>query len=276
MGFRCYVLDHRSTGYTDRPMKNSASGGTVLDRVLRILAAFDVHRRQLPIAELSRLTDIPLATTYRLVTQLTAEDILTRYANGTVGLGMRLWELAARSSPALSLRTAAMPFLDDVQAIFRQHTQLSVLDDQELLVVERLSSRNSVVNQATVATRMPVHTVSMGLVQLAFQPQHVIEQYFVSHPAVLEVTYPQSGSITHTLAQIRREGHAVLEGLLDDDTVGAAVPVFNEPRGPNRRAIAAISVVIPENFSQRQAVVPVLMAASRGLTRALTPPTNQT
>src|SRR5699024_429652 len=181
MGFRCYVLDHRSTGYTDRPMKNSASGGTVVDRVLRILAAFDVHRRQLPIAEVSRLTDTPLATTYRVVTVLTAADILTRYANGTVGLGMRVWDLAARSSPALILRAAAMPFLDDVQAIFRQHTQLSILDDQEVLVVERLSSRNSVVNHATVGTRMPVHTVSMGLVQLAFQPAHIISELFSAH-----------------------------------------------------------------------------------------------
>src|SRR5699024_10506562 len=123
-------------------MKNSVSWGTVLDRELHILAAFDVHSTQLPIAKLSQPTHIALATTYRLGTQKTVEEILTRYANGTVGLGMRLWELAARSSPALSLRSAAMPFLDDVQAIFRQHTQLSILDDQEVLVVERLSSRN--------------------------------------------------------------------------------------------------------------------------------------
>src|SRR5690625_6704914 len=157
-------------------MANSSSGETVLERVLRILSAFDAQRRQLPVAELARLANIPLATTYRLVGQLAAEDILTRYPDGTIGLGMRLWELAARSSPAVSLRTAAMPFLDDVQAIFRQHTQLSVLDDNEVLVVERLSSRNSVVNQATVATRIPIHTVSMGLAQLAFQPAHIISE----------------------------------------------------------------------------------------------------
>ena len=112
---------------------------TVLDRVLRILSAFDARRRHLSVTDLSQLAGIPLASTYRLVSQLAQEDILTRYADGTVGLGMRLWELAARSSPAVSLRTAAMPFLDDVQAIFRQHTQLSVLDDHEVLVVERLS-----------------------------------------------------------------------------------------------------------------------------------------
>lgn len=249
----------------------TSSGDTVLDRVLRILSAFDARRRQLSVAGLAHLTDIPLATAYRLVSKLSAEDILTRYPDGTIGLGMRLWELAARSSPAVSLRTAAMPFLDDVQAIFRQHTQLSVLDDNEVLVVERLSSRNSVVNQATVATRMPIHTVSMGLVQLAFQPPHVIDDYFLAHGNAAKMTYPSSGSITTTLAQIRREGFSMLDGMLDDGTTGAAVPVFNTLRGKNRTAIAAISVVVPEDFEQRAAVIPVLMAASRGLSRALHP-----
>src|SRR5699024_3127910 len=145
---------------------------------------------------------------YRLVTELKAEDILTRYANGTFGLGMRLWELAARSSPTLSLRTAAMPFLDDVQAIFRQHSQLSILYDQEYLVVVRLSSRNSVVNQATVATRMPVHTVSMGLVQLAFQPAHIISEYFTAHPRAASMSYPGTGDINATLSEIRKTGYS--------------------------------------------------------------------
>ena len=244
---------------------------TVLDRVLRILSAFDARRRKLAVSELAQLADIPLATTYRLVGQLAEEDILTRYQDGTIGLGMRLWELAARSSPALSLRTAAMPFLDDVQSIFRQHTQLSVLDDHELLVVERLSSRNSVINQATVATRMPIHTVSMGLAQLAFQPQHVIEAYFAMHPDAAHMSYPDTGSITDTLTKIRRDGFAMLNGMLDDGTTGAAVPVFDKPTGRNRVAIAAISVVIPEDFEPRSAVIPVLMAASRGLARALHP-----
>ena len=254
-------------------MTHSSSGETILDRMLRILSAFDARRRQRTVAELSQDTNIPLATTYRLVSQLTQEDILTRYPNGTVGLGMRLWELAARSSPAVGLRTIAMPFLDDVQGIFRQHTQLSVLDDHEVLVVERLSSRNSVVNQATVATRMPIHSVSMGLVQLAFQPAHVVDPYFAVHPNAAKTRYP-TGDMTTTLAKIRRDGFAMLDGLIDDGTTGAAVPVFDKPTGRNRVAIAAISVVIPDDFEQRSAVVPVLMAASRGLARALHPVTD--
>lgn len=142
-----------------------------------------------------------------------------------------------------------------------------------MLVVERLSSRNSVVNQATVATRMPIHSVSMGLVQLAFQPAHVVDQYFAVHPNAAKTRYP-TGDMTTTLAKIRRDGFAMLDGLIDDGTTGAAVPVFDKPTGRNRVAIAAISVVIPDDFEQRSAVVPVLMAASRGLARALHPVTD--
>ena len=65
----------------------------------------------------------------------------------------------------------------------------------------------------------------------------------------------------------------MLDGMLDDGTTGAAVPVFDKPSGRHRVAIAAISVVIPDDFEQRSAVIPVLMAASRGLTRALHPVT---
>src|SRR5690625_7809505 len=101
-------------------MTHSSSGETILNRMLRILSAFDARRRQRTVAELSQDTNIPLATTYRLVSQLTQVDILTRYPYGTVGLGMRLWALAAPCSPAAGLRTIAVPLCDDGPAILRQ------------------------------------------------------------------------------------------------------------------------------------------------------------
>ena len=103
------------------------------------------------------------------------------------------------------------------------------------------------------------------------EPQHVIDEYLVLHPEAAEMSYPVTGSMAATLAKIRQDGFAMLDGMLDDGTTGAAVPVFDKPTGRHRVAIAAISVVIPEDFEPRSAVIPVLMAASRGLTRALHP-----
>lgn len=39
-------------------------------------------------------------------------------------IGVRLWELAQRASPTLSLRDAAMPFLEDLHAVVGHHVQL--------------------------------------------------------------------------------------------------------------------------------------------------------
>lgn len=254
-------------------MANSPSGDSMLERIIRILSAFDAHRPLLSMSALANRADIPLATCYRLVNQMCDAHLLRKDADGNIGPGMRLWELASRSSPARDLRAAAMPFLDDVQAVFRQHTQLAVLDGDEVLVLERLSSRNSVVNQATIAGRMPLHQVSLGLSMLAFQPQAAIDAYLQQHPEAADISYTNTGNLRTTLATIRQRGYAQLDGMVDHDTAGAAVPVFAALTGRDRsKVIASIGVVVPIDFEQRGALVPVLLAASRGLTRALSAP----
>lgn len=257
-------------------MANSPSGESMLDRIIRVLSAFDADRPLLSVAAIANRANVPLPTCYRLVNQMVTADLLRKDSGGNISLGMRLWELASRSSPARDLRVAAMPFLDDVQSIFRQHTQLAVLDGDEVLVLERLSSRNSVVNQATIAGRMPTHQVSLGLSMLAFQPPAQIAAYVSRHPEVEKINYPGAAGLRSTLATIRQRGYAQLDGMLDHDTAGAAVPVFASVTGRDRtRVIASIGVVVPIDFEQRSAVVPVLLAASRGLTRALSVPEHE-
>ena len=179
--------------------------------------------------------------------------------------GLRLWELANRSSPAVDLRQAAIPFMDDVQSVVRQHTQLAILRDDEVLVIERLSSRGSVVNQAQIAGRMPVHRTSLGMVLLAYSPNHVQESYLYRHPDAVASADPVSFDFRRHLAQIRLRGYAAFDGRVDADTTGIAVPVL----GPHGNAQAALGVVVPLGFESFQSVVPALMTAARGIARTM-------
>lgn len=92
-------------------------------------------------------------------------------------LGLRLWELVNRTSPALALRQAAMPFMEDIQQVLNQNVNLAVLDGWDALFVERLSRRGSVANRAQVAGRMPVHITSGGLALMAHQDKALQAQY---------------------------------------------------------------------------------------------------
>ena len=154
---------------------------TTLDRLIRILGAFDAGHGTLTVAALARRAELPLPTAYRWVDRLAGAGLLRREADGTVRPGLRLWELASRGAPTVPLARAAMPFLLDVQAVLRQHTQLAVLDDDGVLVLERLSAQDAVANQATVAGRLPTFTTSLGLVLLAHAPVAQAEHFHRRH-----------------------------------------------------------------------------------------------
>ncbi|NUL45449.1 IclR family transcriptional regulator [Cellulosimicrobium funkei] len=261
--------------------EESVKDGT-LDRLIRILGAFDADRPTLSVAALARRAAIPLPSAYRWVDRLTAAGLLERAEGGAVGPGMRLWELASRSSPGTSLRQAAMPYMDDVQAVLRQHTQIAVLDSSGVLVLERLSARGAVPNQATIAGRMPTFTTSLGLVLLAFSRRHVSEAFLAAHADALgsplreiwhqggnarNVVNPTEAELRIRLAEVRQQGFAAVDGQVDSEATGVAVPVLS----PEGQAIAALGVVVPLSSEFRPGLAPMLLAAARGISRALGP-----
>ncbi|MET1033815.1 MAG: IclR family transcriptional regulator [Arthrobacter sp.] len=246
-------------------MANSASGDSMLDRLVRILDAFGPEQPALTVSALARRAGVPRATAYRLVDELVRHGFLSRDDDGSVRLGLRLWEIANRSSSTRDLRLVAMPFMEDVNQVVRQNTQLAVLHDDDVLIVERLSRPGSVVNQAQVAGRMPVHLTSMGMALLAFAPAPVREEYLARHAEEVAARHPD---IRRELAHIRLNGFATFDGFIDAETTGASVPIL-DARG---QAIAVLAVVMPRGSEQLPAAVMALRTAARGIARGLAQP----
>ncbi|HEU4667719.1 MAG TPA: helix-turn-helix domain-containing protein [Arthrobacter sp.] len=158
-------------------MANSASGDSVVDRIVRLISAFPEDVSALQLAELAERAGLPLTTTHRLVRQLAGHGLLEAAPGGLVRPGLRLWELVNRTAPTLALRQAAMPFMEDIQQVLNQNVNLAVLDGWEALFVERQSRRGSVANRAKVAGRMPIHTSSAGLALMAHQDKLLQSRY---------------------------------------------------------------------------------------------------
>ncbi|MFD5278192.1 IclR family transcriptional regulator [Pseudarthrobacter sp. NPDC058362] len=244
-------------------MANSPSGDSVVDRIVRLISAFPEDVNTLQLSELAARADLPLATTHRLVRQLTAHGLLESAPGGVVRPGLRLWELVNRASPTLALRQAAMPFMEDIQQVLNQNVNLAVLDGWDALFVERLSRRGSVANRARVAGRMPLHITSAGLALMAYQEKGLQADYLA------QFTDPEGrlsrDDLRALLSATSQQGFAQLKGVVDPDTWGIAVPVLN----PRRRAVAALGVVVPLQEMSLQALVPALQTAARGIARQL-------
>jgi DNA-binding IclR family transcriptional regulator len=237
--------------------------------VNRILSSFDADTPTLSVSELARRAALPIATAHRLVDELVGLGYLERTAGRRVRVGLRLWELGSRGSRTLSLRQAAMPFMEDLHAVVGHHTQLAVLDGLEALYLERLSARGGSANIIRIAGRLPGHACSSGLVLLAHAPQATQEELLASPlERFTERTVTDPRELRRLLADIRRQGFVVADGHITEGATGVAVPI----RDARDRVVAALNVVVPSGEGRAPAQVSALLAAARGISRAMGEP----
>ena len=136
-------------------MARGSAGESVLHKHLRILDAFEARRPFLTLTEIADAADLSMSTAHRLVGELEREGLLERLPDRSYRLGVRLWEFASRTPGAIGLRELARPWLAAVHSRVRQHTQLGVLAGRDVLFVERMSTRDAVVNATLIGGRIP-------------------------------------------------------------------------------------------------------------------------
>ena len=247
-------------------MANSTTGDAMIERVVRILDAFDADATDLTATAIARRAGLPPSTAHRIVGELAGAGLLERDEDGRYRIGMRLWELTTRGSRALALRQAALPHMERVQAATREHTQLGVLDQDAVLIIERLSSPSAVSNVAMIAGRLPLHASSSGLVLLAFGRQSLRDRVLRGPlPAVGPLTITEPAVLRRRLEAVRRAGHAVLAASIESVATGIAVPVADRAG----RTVAALSAIVPHGWAQERETLELLAAAADGITRAI-------
>jgi len=246
-------------------MANSPSGDSATDRLVRILETFTPTRTVQTTAEIGRRAGLPSSSAHRIVGELVEAGLLERDESRRVRIGMRLWELATRSSGALRLRQAAMPFMERVQSRVREHTQLAILEQDEALFLERLSGPAAGSNVTRVAGRLPLHASSSGLVLLAFGERALQERVLTAPLARLtRATLSDPVAVRRKLAEVRTLGHAIAPGYIEEVSTGIAVPIRDE----TSNVVAALSVVLPRDAEAEFALVELHLAA-RDIERAL-------
>ena len=98
------------------------SGESQIERLVRVLEAFD-SSQALTASDIARRASLPTPTAHRLGRALADQALLVRLPDRSYCMGIRLWELATRSSAGLTLRDRALPFMEDVQSVVRHHTR---------------------------------------------------------------------------------------------------------------------------------------------------------
>lgn len=247
-------------------MARGSAGESVLHKHLRVLDAFDALHPFRTLTEIADAAGLAISTAHRLVRELEREGLLERSPDRTYRLGVRLWEYASRTPGALGLRELARPWLGAVHSRVRQHTQLGVLSGRDVLFIERMSTRDAVVNATLIGGRIPLPVSSSGLVLLAHADPALIDEVIAAGwPRHTAHTIRDGKELREKLRHVRADGFAVTSGHIYEESRGIAVPVM----GPHDVVYAAMGVVVANDDTAIQPIVELLTTAAAGITRDL-------
>ncbi len=247
-------------------MANSPSGESVIHRVARVLAVFGPDSGSMSVRQLAREVDLPVSTVHRLLSDLEAEGLMQRGEDGRWRHGTRLWEITFRGSPVVSLREAALPFMEDLAGATGRHVSLAILDGGDVLYLERLRVDNGLEGVIGVAARYPAHATSAGLVLVAFGTDRERETLLNRRlTRVTDATITDRDRLRVLLAEIRRDGYANMPGLIVEGVSGTSVPVL----GTGGTVVAALTVMSPIGQERLGTTVPQLTMAAAAISRRL-------
>jgi DNA-binding IclR family transcriptional regulator len=242
-------------------------GESMIERVVRVLEAFKAAEAPLTAAEIARQAGIPVPSAHRIVAELVETGLLDRDDDRRVRIGMRLWEIVARSSGVVTLRETAVPFMEDLRAVVDAPILLCVLDQDEVLNVCTVSARGrGATNVTQPGVRLPVLASSPGVVLTAFAPPEVRDRILATARLTRFTTRTvvERQEVVRVVHDARRVGHVVARGWMSPDATGTAVPVLAE----NGTALAALSVTTPSDSVAQATLVPALHTTARGIARA--------
>ncbi len=247
-------------------VEGPTAGEGLIEKAFAVLGSFDAENRAQPLAELARRTGMPRSTALRLARQLAAVGALERQEDGRFVVGLRLLEIASLAPRGHGLRAVAMPFMEDLFHVTGQHVLLAVRDDDEAMLVERLSAHDAAPVRYRVGGRMPLTATGVGLVLLANAPVDVQERILRDFsPGETDDAIHTAEDLRRSLAEIRRGGYAVARSV--DPTfprTTAAAPVRDR-----EDVVAALSVVAPSPAFDPAAYVPAVRATARAISRQL-------
>lgn len=214
-----------------------------VERAIAILRAFSPATPLLGLTELSRKLGLHKSTVHRLLATLEREGfVLEDAATGRYRLGLPLLELGSLVTTNMELRQVARPFLEETHRVCGETVHLGILDEGEVVYIDKIESTQRVRMYSQVGRRAPAHCTGLGKALLASLPPSAVDQLVQRHGlrGYTARTLTSADALRNQLAIIRQQGYAVDYGEHEDLIRCAAAPISDY----TGHCIAAVSIAV--------------------------------
>ncbi|MFL6129174.1 MAG: IclR family transcriptional regulator C-terminal domain-containing protein [Mycobacteriales bacterium] len=234
-----------------------------LDRGLAVIRCFSRDTPRLTIADVARETGLTRAAARRFLHTLETLGYVGSSA-GQFYLRPRVLELGYAYLSSISVAEVAQEHLIALAEKLHESCSASVLDGPDLVYIARAQTNRIMTIALAVGTRLPAYATSMGRVLLAALDEPDLEAYLrsVQLRPLTDRTVTDADRLRSELADVRRQGYALIDQELELGVRSVAVPVHDAAG----RVIAAVNATAHASRirldSLRKVFLPALQRAA--------------
>jgi IclR family transcriptional regulator, KDG regulon repressor len=242
----------------------------VLDRAMALLDAMAAAPGELSLIELCKRVRLHKSTVHRLASVLEKQRLVERTAAGKYRLGLKLFELGSRAVAGLDLRERARTHLERLAFETNETVHLCVLDEGEVLYLDKVEPDRSVRLSSSIGHRNPAHCTAVGKAIMAFSPETEVDAIISRHglrPSTRH-TIITAAALKAELGEVRRLRYARDWEEHEEGVNCLAAPV----RDFSGKVIAALSLSGPSfRVSEKSlnAFAAAVIATAEALSRDL-------
>ncbi len=220
-----------------------------LDKALKLLAYFNADRRVIGLSELSRLSNMPKATVYRMISTLQRHGFIKKVSivgkDNQYKLGLRFLEYAKLVSEDLEIRKIALPYMEKLRNKVNECVQLIIRDEDEAVYIEKLECTQLIRLYTRTGRRAPLYGGACPRAILTFLPDEEIGRILdtVRLVKITEGTVVDKTKLLEMIRQDRERGYTISYGELEPETVAVGAPIFDNMG----KVVASISVAGPDS-----------------------------
>lgn len=245
-----------------------------LDKALKLLTFFNSDRRVIGLSELSRLSKVPKATVYRMLSTLQSHGFINKVSilgkDNQYKLGLRFLEYGKLVSEDLEIRTVALPYMEKLRDKLNEAVQLILRDNDEAMYVEKLECNQYIRLYTRTGRHAPLYGGACPRAILTFLPDEEIKRILDSVPLVkvTEGTIINKEKLLEIIEEDRIRGYTISYGELEPETTAVGAPIFDI----SGSVVASISVAGPDNrFTEKEIpyLIDEVLKTTKNISKAL-------
>jgi IclR family KDG regulon transcriptional repressor len=215
-------------------------------RALRVLELLAAEEASLSLRDITERAGLSKPTVFRILSTLKKMDYVEQEpVSGNYLLGLKVFEMGSAFIDKMSLRSFAMPLIQELVDKYNETVHLAILDKSDIVYIDKIDGTQTIRMMSAVGKRGPAHCTSVGKAILAHKSPEEQEEILGARELVklTKHSITDKEALKKELEQIKQKGYAIDNEEQEIGLKCVGVPIFDY----HGKVIGGISVSGPSS-----------------------------